>query len=197
MRFNLFITTLLTAYLMPLTALAAPWGYSGESGPAQWGEISKEYATCQTGINQSPIDIQTAKTRKLGLPSLNMQYVDGPTRFQSINHTLQATMSSYTSNSIEVDGKIYFLKQLDFHAPSEHTFNGKTYPLELQLVHKTNTETSLSWRSCLTPANLTGRFKICGSHFQPWRTTVCPSSRQSISTNFYPTIKPTGAIVVR
>ncbi|WP_240489684.1 carbonic anhydrase family protein [Citrobacter braakii] len=73
---------------MPLTALAAPWGYSGESGPAQWGEISKEYATCQTGINQSPIDIQTAKTRKLGLPSLNMQYVDGPTRFQSINHTL-------------------------------------------------------------------------------------------------------------
>lgn len=136
MRFNLFITTLLTACLMPLTALAAPWGYSGESGPAQWGEISKEYATCQTRINQSPIDIQTAKTRKLGLPSLNMQYVDGPTRFQSINHTLQATMSSYTSNSIEVDGKIYYLKQLDFHAPSEHTFNGKTYPLELQLVHK-------------------------------------------------------------
>ena len=90
MRFNLFITTLLTACLMPLTALAAPWGYSGESGPAQWGEISKEYATCQIGINQSPIDIQTAKTRKLGLPSLNMQYVDGPTRFQSI--TIVAVM---------------------------------------------------------------------------------------------------------
>ncbi|SUX68581.1 Carbonic anhydrase precursor [Citrobacter freundii] len=125
MRLNLFITTLLTVCLMPLIALAAPWGYDGETGPAQWGEISKEYATCQTGINQSPIDIQSATTRKPGLPSLSMQYVDGPTRFRSINHTLRATMSSYTSNSIEVDGKIYYLKYLDFHAPSEHTFNGK------------------------------------------------------------------------
>lgn len=136
MRFKLFTTTLLTACLMPLTAMAAQWGYTGETGPAQWGEISKEYATCQTGIKQSPIDIQSATASKLGLPALNMQYVDGPTRFRSINHTLQATMSSYASNSIEVDEKIYYLKQLDFHAPSEHTLNGKTFPLELQLVHK-------------------------------------------------------------
>ncbi|MCU6174339.1 carbonic anhydrase [Citrobacter cronae] len=136
MRFKLFTTTLLTACLMPLTAMAAQWGYTGETGPAQWGEISKEYATCQTGIKQSPIDIQSTTTSKLGLPALNMQYVDGPIRFRSINHTLQATMSSYASNSIEVDEKIYYLKQLDFHAPSEHTLNGKAFPLELQLVHK-------------------------------------------------------------
>ena len=136
MRFKLFTTTLLTACLMPLSALAAPWGYTGETGPAQWGEISKEYTTCQTGTNQSPIDIQSSTTSKLGLPALNMQYVDGPTRFLSIDHMLRATMSSYASSSIEVDEKIYYLKQLDFHAPSEHTLNGKTYPLELQLVHK-------------------------------------------------------------
>ncbi|MGP0672865.1 carbonic anhydrase [Citrobacter freundii] len=121
---------------MPLTTLAASWGYTGENGPAQWGEISKVYATCQTGINQSPIDIQTATTDKLGLPALSIQYVDGPTRFRSINHTLQATMSRYTANYINIDDKIYYLKQLDFHAPSEHTLNGRTYPLELQLVHK-------------------------------------------------------------
>ena len=121
---------------MPLTTLATSWGYTGENGPAQWGEISKAYATCQTGINQSPIDIQTATTNKLGLPALSIQYVDGPTRFRSINHTLQATMSRYTANYINIGYKIYYLKQLDFHAPSEHTLNGRTYPLELQLVHK-------------------------------------------------------------
>ncbi|MEB7950033.1 carbonic anhydrase [Citrobacter freundii] len=121
---------------MPLTTLATSWGYTGENGPAHWGEISKAYATCQTGINQSPIDIQTATTNKLGLPALSIQYVDGPTRFRSINHTLQATMSRYTANYINIDDKIYYLKQLDFHAPSEHTLNGRTYPLELQLVHK-------------------------------------------------------------
>ena len=136
MRFNCFTTTLLAACLMPLTTLAVPWGYTEENGPARWGEISKAYATCQTGINQSPIDIQTTTTSKLGLPALNMQYVDGPTRFRSINHTLQATMSSYTSNSIEIDETLYYLKQFEFHAPSEHALNGKTYPLELQLLHK-------------------------------------------------------------
>ena len=136
MHFYRFTTTLLTACLMPLTTLATSWGYTGENGPAQWGEISKAYATCQTGINQSPIDIQTATTNKLGLPALSIQYVDGPTRFRSINHTLQATMSRYTANYINIDDKIYYLKQLDFHAPSEHTLNGRTYPLELQLVHK-------------------------------------------------------------
>ena len=136
MRFNCFTTTLLAACLMPLTTLAVPWGYTEENGPARWGEISKAYATCQTGINQSPIDIQTTTTSKLGLPALNMQYVDGPTRFRSINHTLQATMSSYTSNSIEIDETLHYLKQFEFHAPSEHALNGKTYPLELQLLHK-------------------------------------------------------------
>lgn len=134
MRFNCFTTTLLAACLMPLTTLAVPWGYTEENGPARWGEISKAYATCQTGINQSPIDIQTTTTSKLGLPALNMQYVDGPTRFRRINHTLQATMSSYTSNSIEIDETLYYLKQFEFHAPSEHALNGKTYPLEL--LHK-------------------------------------------------------------
>lgn len=121
---------------MPLKTLALPWGYTGESGPAQWGKISKEYATCQTGINQSPVDIQTTTTSKLGLPALNLQYIDGPTRFRSINHTLQATMSSYTPNFIEIEEKLYYLKHFDFHAPGEHTLNGKIYPLELQLTHK-------------------------------------------------------------
>ena len=80
---------------MPLTTLATSWGYTGENGPAQWGEISKAYATCQTGINQSPIDIQTATTNKLGLPALSIQYVDGPTRFRSINQTILILMTRF------------------------------------------------------------------------------------------------------
>ena len=27
----------------------AEWGYEGESGPAHWGELSPDYATCATG----------------------------------------------------------------------------------------------------------------------------------------------------
>jgi carbonic anhydrase len=35
----------------------AHWGYSGPSGPDHWAELSKEFAACAEGRNQSPIDI--------------------------------------------------------------------------------------------------------------------------------------------
>lgn len=197
MRFNCFTTTLLAACLMPLTTLAVPWGYTEENGTARWGEISKAYATCQTGINQSPIDIQTTTTSKLGLPALNMQYVDGPTRFRSINHTLQATMSSYTSNSIEIDETLHYLKQFEFHAPSEHALNGKTYPLELQLLHKNQSGDIAIVAVMFDVGEPNQAIQNLWSPFQPWKTAVCPSSHQLISISFYPTIKPTGATVVR
>ncbi|PKA65398.1 Bifunctional monodehydroascorbate reductase and carbonic anhydrase nectarin-3 [Apostasia shenzhenica] len=37
---------------------------------------------------------------------------------------------------ITQDGNNYTLKQLHWHAPSEHTMNHKKFPLELHLVHK-------------------------------------------------------------
>src|SRR4051794_39334506 len=36
---------------------AAHWEYSGEDGPEHWAELSDTYATCETGLKQSPIEI--------------------------------------------------------------------------------------------------------------------------------------------
>jgi len=33
------------------------YSYSGDTGPAFWGDLSPDYATCGTGLSQSPIDI--------------------------------------------------------------------------------------------------------------------------------------------
>jgi hypothetical protein len=33
------------------------WAYTGPTGPAAWGSISPEFATCGSGKAQSPIDI--------------------------------------------------------------------------------------------------------------------------------------------
>ncbi|WP_341516913.1 carbonic anhydrase family protein [Citrobacter gillenii] len=130
-------TTLLLACIMSFSVQASSWGYSiGDTSPEHWGEINNEYKSCQTGVNQSPINIQPSDTSKLGLPILTMQYTDSPVRFQSINHTLQATMNSYTPDTLNIDNQLYYLKQLDFHAPSEHTIEGKNYAMELQLLHK-------------------------------------------------------------
>lgn len=131
-----FSTTLLLACITPLSALATQWGYSGDIAPEHWGEISTTYERCQKGMNQSPIDIQRTATSKPGLPALSIQYTNGPTRFLSINHTLQATMNSYTSGTLDIDNQLYYLKHFDFHAPSEHTIDGKRYAMEIQLTHK-------------------------------------------------------------
>ncbi len=39
-------------------------------------------------------------------------------------------------NKLQVDGRTYTLKQLHFHAPSEHSFNGKRSVMEIHFVHK-------------------------------------------------------------
>lgn len=36
------------------------WGYIGESGSQNWGNLSPEFQLCKTGIQQSPIDLQGA-----------------------------------------------------------------------------------------------------------------------------------------
>jgi carbonic anhydrase len=41
-----------------------------------------------------------------------------------------------TGSSVMIDGKRFDLVQFHFHTPSEHTVDGKAFPLELQLVHQ-------------------------------------------------------------
>ena len=39
------------------------------------------------------------------------------------------------AGSVAINGTEYFLRQLHWHSPSEHTVNGRRYDLELHLVH--------------------------------------------------------------
>jgi carbonic anhydrase len=40
------------------------------------------------------------------------------------------------NNTITLDGADYVVRQFHFHSPSEHTLDGKHFPLELHIVHK-------------------------------------------------------------
>jgi len=63
-----FLAALRRAALCAVAALplgtqandAAHWQYSGEYGPARWGALRPEYALCDRGQRQSPIDIGRA-----------------------------------------------------------------------------------------------------------------------------------------
>jgi carbonic anhydrase len=113
-------------------AHAPHWTYSGEAGPARWASLSPEFGTCGSGRRQSPIDLAAATPQDLA----NIAFHYQPSKINILNngHTVQV---NYDAGSyIELDGARYDLAQFHFHAPSEHTINGKAAAAEVHLVHK-------------------------------------------------------------
>jgi len=110
---------------------AAEWSYSGESGPAHWGDLSPEYVLAKDGQQQSPIDIQTAANQEL--PQLTLDYKPSKINLVYNGHTIEETEDQ--GSSLVVDGHQYAFKQFHFHAPSEHTIDGKHAEMEMHLVH--------------------------------------------------------------
>ena len=108
------------------------WGYTGKVGPDHWGSLDKEYKSCASGKEQSPIDITGVKTQDIG----NIRFHYGPSKLNIVNngHTIQVNTDK--GSSIRIDGEKYDLLQFHFHTPSEHTIEGASYPMEMHLVHK-------------------------------------------------------------
>ncbi len=112
------------------------WSYSGSEGPEYWGNLAKEYKTCSTGEEQSPIDLK--KTVDAELEPLQFNYQSTPLNIVNNGHTIQVNYAP--GNTLTLDGKKFELLQFHFHDPSEHTVDGSSHPMEVHLVHK-NKET--------------------------------------------------------
>lgn len=108
------------------------WSYEGEGGPLHWASLSPEYQICKTGRNQSPINIPSGLVVQPGM--IQFDYAPVPLAVLNNGHTIQVQNSS--RSSLQVEGDSYTLAQLHFHSPSEHTVGGRSYPLEMHLVHK-------------------------------------------------------------
>jgi carbonic anhydrase len=109
------------------------FAYSGTNGPEQWGDLKEEWATCKTGVEQSPVDIDTHVTPG-HVEGLSMVYGSSKLNILNNGHTVQANIDA--GSSIELAGKRFDLKQFHFHAKSEHTVAGQHMPLEMHLVHQ-------------------------------------------------------------
>ena len=103
------------------------WGYEGDIGPRFWGRLSPGCS----GRSQSPIDIR--KTDTTDLPSINFNYHPTPVVMINNGHSVQLNYAD--GSSIEVDGQRFALEEFHFHSPSEHTVQGRRFPLEMHLVH--------------------------------------------------------------
>lgn len=116
------------------------WDYElgGDMGPELWGDLSPNYATCKSGSKQSPIDItKTKQDRKLA--TFKVDYSAAPYEAVDTGHTIQINLPP--GQFITVGQERYELVQFHYHSGSEHTIQGKRYPMELQFVHKTEAGT--------------------------------------------------------
>jgi carbonic anhydrase len=109
------------------------WGYEGKIGPSNWGDLSKEFATCKTGQVQSPIDIPTKSAVKVNA-TIKTNYKVSPGEIINNGHTIQVGLADGGSaNFGSIDYKIL---QFHFHTPAEEKVDSKSFPFNAHLVHK-------------------------------------------------------------
>ncbi|KAF8654430.1 hypothetical protein HU200_061613 [Digitaria exilis] len=107
-----------------------------EHGPAHWGSIKPEWSACGTGKMQSPIDLsheRVSLVRSLGY--LNHSYRPAPASIVNRGHDIMVKFSG-DAGSLVINGTAYYLKQMHWHSPTEHTIDGRRYDMELHLVHE-------------------------------------------------------------
>jgi len=134
-RFKKMLTCSLALTLASACANAGQeehWSYSGEDGPTHWGELSAEFGACASGKNQSPIDLSGGIDADL--PEIVFDYAN-PGLTDEINngHTIQENLKP--GNFVSIRGQRYQALQFHFHSPSEHHINGKSFPMEIHVVH--------------------------------------------------------------
>lgn len=110
---------------------AAHWSYAGADGPQHWGSLDPGFSACATGRNQSPINL--TRIVEAELKPVTFSYRPGGTEILNNGHTIQVNYAP--GSSITIDGTVFELKQFHFHAPSENTIEGHSYPLEGHFVH--------------------------------------------------------------
>ena len=112
----------------------AHWGYAGSEGPSYWGDLATANVDCKIGKRQSPINIETnSKDFGISDAGIYLDYNDVNLDIVNNGHTIQVNISG--NNEALINGKKYKLLQFHFHAPSEHTINGRAIPMEAHLVH--------------------------------------------------------------
>lgn len=107
------------------------WSYEGNKSPETWADLSEEYKDCN-GNSQAPVDISSS-VKDSNLKPLFLDYSSclNP-EFYNNGHTI---LIAYNTGIFVVEGHDYNLKKMVFHCPGEFTFNGKNFPMEIQLMH--------------------------------------------------------------
>lgn len=112
----------------------AQWSYGGSTNPTRWGELDEDFAICDRGRNQSPVNLEGGSVGAQA--NIQFNYQGTPLVVENKDKTIKIP---YREGSwVRIDGRRYDLVQFHFHTPSEHQHDGKAYAMEAHLVHQNN-----------------------------------------------------------
>ena len=114
------------------THTAAHWGYGADDGPATWGSLDEGYEKCKAGLEQSPVDLKAPVVAPIADTELRYRATEAAS--SDNGHTLKVSFD--LGSSAVVEERSHQLIEVHFHASSEHTLDGKKFPIELHFVHK-------------------------------------------------------------
>ncbi len=120
----------------------AHWGYEADDGPSVWASMDTAWAVCGEGRAQSPIDLTGAVDTTLPPVAFHIPTVRevevlnqaGVIDALDNGHTIQ--INARTGERFTVGDRTFDLVQFHFHAPSEHSVDGRHYPMEMHFVYQ-------------------------------------------------------------
>ncbi|KAG1651207.1 Carbonic anhydrase [Nymphon striatum] len=143
--------------------------------------LSPDNALCNSGKNQSPVNIDPAKTFNAqsvrGKP-WGIKFNYGLLIADSIKNTGNLVQVEARGGNIQVDGIEFELKHLDFHIPSENTLAGQHFPLEIQFFHESKNKEQATVSMMIVP----GRQSRLLSKLLPELPEVGQENRLSANT---------------
>jgi carbonic anhydrase len=102
-------------------------------GPPRWGDLG--YPLCGAGGHQSPVDIRTGRVvSRRGAP-LRLRYENSQMVVENTGHAVEVAIPAGVHDILRIGDDAYELSQFHFHAPSEHTVDGRSADVEAHFVH--------------------------------------------------------------
>lgn len=118
---------------VPMAPKKTHWGYTGAFGPQFWGNLDSKFSMCKDGKSQSPINLVWSKQKMSG-SELSLAYKESKLNVLDNGHSIQFNVDA--GSFLNHNSNSYQLKQFHFHSTSEHQLSGKSFPLEMHLVHQ-------------------------------------------------------------
>ncbi|XP_039054833.1 alpha carbonic anhydrase 2-like [Hibiscus syriacus] len=103
-------------------------------GPSSWGTLN---LNCSAGLRQSAIDIRPVQvSSELRELQRNYRYAAADLRNRTIDVAVNCGL--YREWELTINGRAYRVQNIHWHSPSEHTFDGVRFPLEVHIVHRSD-----------------------------------------------------------